>query len=301
MNESAGNTYYFALLRTIIDDLKASGRKSFAAGLKPRLQSLSNGEFAEGRLGFPTFKAFLEAAERAGVVELQRTPSDLLVLPRDSKGDGGGDRAPASREPVAPGKRIRPDLWRAWIEWSQALKRYYDRSTDTVVFLVDSPNSVPATEPDDARRRVLEDPERFLEIPPVSVKATLEAMRAFAETWPNPTDREAMERALTLPEPERAAAEFTRLLRFRPPVAGAWHLTRMRQVAAAIEEWAQRNQIDVNYVVDAPRSRQDLPVEPRLPRFNEDELRSRLVLAVQRMPVADLLRLPIPTEFLLDL
>jgi hypothetical protein len=126
-------------------------------------------------------------------------------------------------------------------------------------------------------------------------------MRAFAQAWPEDADRQAMQRTLSVPEPERAAGEFSRLLRLRAPVAAAWHVTRMRQVAGAIEEWATRHRVTVDYVVEAPRPRREQSPSPaRRVSVNEEQLRALLVQAVQRMPLADLLRLPVPAEFLLE-
>lgn len=302
MREDPAATYYFALLRTIVDDLTAAGRRSFAAGLKPRLQSLSNGEFAETRLGFPTFKSFLEAAEEAGVVELRRTPSDLMVVPaRSTPGRQGAPPARHAGGVLGPGKRIRPDLWRAWVEWSSELKRFYDRATDRVMFFLDKEDVNQPEALVSARRQVVEEPDRYIEIEPIGAHATVDAMREFAGSWPDEDERRAMLDALTAPNPERAAVSFTRFLRVHSSISSAWHVARMQQVASAIATWCQQHGVSTNYIVDTS-SGPRIPSSTAVPgRIDEDQLRSRIVNAVQRMTLADLLRLPIPAEFLLDI
>lgn len=297
MTDPAAN-YYFNLLRTIVDDLTASGRRSFAAGLKPRLQSLSNGEFDETRLGFPTFKAFLQEAERAGVVELSRTPSDLVVVPRRAMSTPSTTKSPAQD---LRGKKIRPDLWRAWIEWSPELKRYYDKESDRVLFLLDSANG---DEPENlaaTRAEVAANPGRYIPIEPISSKATVEAMQDFASAWTDETDRAAMQDALASSTPEESAMNFTRLLRARSPIGAAWHLTRLSQVSEAIAAWKQAHQLEVQHLVptQAGERRSTIGSVPSI-GIDEEGLRSRILEAVQRMPLSDLLRLPIPAEHLLS-
>jgi hypothetical protein len=297
MTDPAVN-YYFNLLRTIVEDLTASGRRSFAAGLKPRLQSLSNGEFDETRLGFPTFKAFLQEAEKAGIVELGRTPSDLVVMPRRAMPPPSTTTSPAQD---LRGKKIRPDLWRAWIEWSPELRRYYDKESDRVLFLVDRAND---DEPENlaaTRAEVAANPGRYIPIEPISSTATVEAMRDFASSWTDETDRAAMQEALASSTPEEAAMNFTRLLRVRSPIGAAWHLTRLNQVSQAIAAWKQTHQLEVQHLVptQGAERRSNIASVPSI-GIDEEELRGRILEAVQRMALSDLLRLPIPAEYLLS-
>lgn len=301
MNDDPAASYYFALLRTVVDDLTANGRRSFAAGLKPRLQALSNGEFAETRLGFPTFKAFLEAANEAGIVELRRTPSDLMVLPRITEADSAVRATPSATVQIGPGQRIRPDFWRAWVEWSPDLKRFYDRSADRVVFLLDTENADEPEHVATTRKQMTQRPDRYVAIEPLGATATVEAMRTFASGWDDTTERDAMLQALGAAEPEKAALAFTRFLRVRTRIAGAWHLTRMQQVAQSIAEWAVEHGVATNYLLDASSGRRSAVTAVSPLSLDEVALRSRIVSAVQRMPLADLLRLPIPVEYLLGL
>jgi hypothetical protein len=304
MNSDPAASYYFALLRKIVDEVITAGRQPVAAGLKPRLQALSNGDFSEARLGFPSFKYFLEAAEEAGVVELTRTPFDVVALPSKRSDsvvtdvEAGG----ASQPQTLNGKRIRPDLWRAWVEWSPSLKRFFELSSGRVVFLVDGRAEDEPQSLSSLRQQIAESPERYIPIAPISSETTVYAMRAFAASWDDSTEREAMLAALRPSVPEKAAVDFTRFLRVHNRIAAAWHLTRLAQVAESIDEWRRQHKVEVNYLIDiAPPSRKVVGHQRAATSLTEGDIRERIASAVQRMPLGDLLRLPIPAEYLFDI
>src|SRR5262249_10233255 len=110
-------------LRETVESLVAEGRSTKSAGLKPRLQSKTNGAFDEHALGFPTFRAFLIDAEGAGVVRLHRVSGpDILVLPPEGV-------QPLSAEPSI----IRNDVYVAFVEWRGGRTWVWDREAEKAV------------------------------------------------------------------------------------------------------------------------------------------------------------------------
>jgi len=85
----------FALLREIVGEQHRRGRRCFSAGLKPAMQKRVPG-FFEGRLGFTSFREFLEAAaaRRVGPGRAETGPVLLQknARPRTRTRRHGADR-----------------------------------------------------------------------------------------------------------------------------------------------------------------------------------------------------------------
>ncbi len=109
------------------------GKNTRSAGVKPALSALYlalDAEFDEQQLGFPTFRAFLEAAEDAGYVVLRPVANapDVAIFPADE----------AVAEPSVSGPsldRVRADFWAAFVDWRRGWERLYDRVGDQVGWL----------------------------------------------------------------------------------------------------------------------------------------------------------------------
>lgn len=304
MNSPPLNEYYFAILRDEVVETISRGRKALAAGLKPRLQTKSNGAFDEKILGYATFKQFLDAAEQHGYVALRLTPSDVEVLASPI-----ADETSASQTRPAPGRgqQIRSDLWKAWIDWSEDVARVYDRELDKTELF---PAQESPAEPEQIatlRAAVATNPTRYVPIRPLSTDETLAAMRSFADGWPNGVERAELLQSLEAASPQEAAVAFTRRVKHHPPAASHWHQTRMKQVADAIADWAASNSIELTYIVDSERrtapasTRESAAPGPRSQdaASESEAMRRKILEAVGRMPLSELLRLPIPAEYLI--
>lgn len=94
---------------------------------------------------------------------------------------------------------------------------------------------------------------------------------------------------------------FTRLVRaVSQPVGAAWHRRRQLQVSEAIEAWRREHNLEVEHLVQAQTGERRTGVSTKkMDGIEEDEIRARVLAAVERMPLSDVLRLAIPVEYLL--
>jgi Uncharacterised protein family (UPF0158) len=289
----------FARLGKLVERLVAEGRTTRSAGVKPALQ-FSDVGFDERRLGFRSFRAFLEEAERAGYVRLRRASEgpDVDVLPA---------AAVAERRTDQP-QRIRGDLWSAFVDWRADWARVYDRETDTVGWL---PAVAPADESGDAadlRRAATEQSERYVRIEPLDQQATLKWMREFVAGPEAGAARTALETALTSPRPIRAFVTTSQ----ETGLHEAWNAQRLTRVRNVITEWAASHGLEVDLTrerepVGRPRPERRERLAYRSSRqaavattASLEQLRERVCRAVRRMSRGELLQLAIPLEYILD-
>jgi hypothetical protein len=292
-------SHFYGLLAEVVRDAHVAGRRCIAASLKPALQRRSNGGFSESRLGFETFRQFLRAAEAQGVITTRPSSGgDVEVaLPAAQTSDptvaGSAQGDPA----IGPGQRIRPDLWRAWVEWSTDLARVFDRQTGEARLYPAEERPYEAEAWAALRREMRDNPARFVAIEPTTPEDTLQRMRQFAEEQSD----SVRERLVAALGDEQPAARFTALVRSEPELAKAWHFVRAQQIAGAITEWCRRNDVNVDFLEAArPRAGRVPSMERREASSwgSEEELRELVLAAVRKMPVGDLLRLPIALEYL---
>lgn len=278
---------YYELLRETVGELERRGRSCFAASLKPLLKHRSSGGFDEVALGFSGFREFLWGAAAKGVVAVRLgDKGDLEVsIPRD---------APDKVVRIGAGERIRRDLWKAWIDWSDAYNRVFDREDGRAYRIPVVPD--PADGFTEIRELRTANPQRFVEITPVSREDTLALMWQFASDQ-GELGRGRLTAALGQ---EPAAGRFTATVKLLG-LAGLWHIARAQQVVDAITAWATANSVEVD-ILEKPELQ---PVAVRLtdshpPAWSEDETRSRVIRAVQQMSMGELLRLPIPVEYMVN-
>lgn len=297
----------FDLLRSTVDDLHSTGRRIYAAGLKPELKRRSYGGFDERAIdgGFTSFKRFLEAAESRGIVDLTPAPvgPDVLVTPHGmepaeikSTDAGVPSGAPAA---VGAGRFIRREFWRAFIDWRDDDVRIYDPASDAVLRFPSEP--VPL-EPDgqaERRRRWVEQPERFHQITPIGIERQLEWMRAFASKAEEPM-RTALVLSLANDKPFQA---FSIAVRADHGTGARWQAERARLVATEVAEWAQEAGIEPRIFEPPLRAARGEPSPAkRAPASShEADVRRKVHAAVERMPLSALYVLSIPVEYLVDL
>ena len=282
----------FRQLAAIVAQFVDDGRTTRAASLKPAMQTLEKG-FDERRLGYRSFRAFLEAAQEAGYVTLHRAPTgpDIDVLPV------GATATPPTDE-QRPG-RIRNDMWSAFVDWRKDWDRVYDRETDRVVWL-------PHLEgPDERgpllRRAIMNDPSRYIRIEPITQDTTLAWMNEFLNSLSEGPEHEALASALASPTPIRAF-----VLRARESgVEERWKKRQFDSVRQRIETWADGHGLKL----DLTTGRRPLGLPQPGGRFTRqrvvvrsslDDLRDRVCSAVRKMSRAELLQLAIPLEYVLD-
>ena len=151
--------------------------------------------------------------------------------------------------------------------------------------------------PDHAALRVAagSDPTRFVEITPISQGEQLAWMREFADAETDSPLKTDLHAALGA---ERPAAEFAARLRQTPTALHRWNRWREQRVATVIQEWARNNQLELSLYEAQAR-----PAEPTglfTGTLDDEMLRRRLHEAIDKMPAPELLRLPIPLEYLIS-
>lgn len=260
------------------------------------MQKRSNEGFSEIRLGFPSFRAFLEWAQESGAVRLVPAPTgpDIEVLLAAA---AAAEAATPAAEAGRVRGRIRPDLWRSFVDWRADWRRVFDRETGEARMFPRDPHEVGDAPQHAALRAATADKaDRFVEITPISQDAQLAWMREFADAETDSPLKSELQIAL---RSDRPAAAFATRLRQSPTCLHRWNRLRELRVAAVIQEWARNHHLDVAVYEER---QQQLVERPRLfaETVDDQTLRQRLHEAVDKMPVAELLRLPIPLEYLIS-
>jgi hypothetical protein len=287
----------FELLGDVVREYFAERRPCYSAGLKPAMQARAP-EFFEGRLGFSSFREFLRVAEVQGIVQLQRAPAgpDVTVLPP-------GAAPPTQLAPPSPdatqGIRIRNDLWRAFFDWTPGFIRVYDTALGRAILLPEKPNPFQTSDQDRVRADLNREPERFVAIEPIEMDSQREWMEEFAHELPDQELQRIFRLALGS---ERPIAAFTRAVQADPRLGRLWQRRRAEKVRDEIQRWMEAHQLDVP--VEEPSSAVDVDTsgDTRVASVEGRDvalLRERLHAAIDRMTYGDLLRLPIPVEYIL--
>ncbi len=280
------------LLADAVRSLAEEGRRPYASSLKPELQRRSRGLFDEHAMGFRSFVDFLRAAERDGVVKLASPTGHVEAWPPDFEPpvDQTNESSARTKADTVPGTSIRPDLWKAFMDWDSTVQRVYDTREDRALMV--DPTAGPSVSPQ--LQEWSSDPARFIRIEPIDRATQLSWMQDFVLKL----DDELAQRELlvALADKERPAAAFTAVLRRAPSILMEWNRARLVQLAKTIEEWSNANGLELGYW----RKRTAVARRQRHVAWSDDQvanLREILHGAIASMPLSDLLRLPIPIEY----
>lgn len=283
----------FALLCEVVEEHHRQGRRCFSAGLKPAMQKRAPG-FFEGRLGFTSFRQFLEAGAARRIVELQGTHGpDVNVVPLGASPlPSGGERADHPRSP----RWVRPDLWRAFFDWTPGLKRVFDRRGDRALVFSEAPNPLEAPDVTAMRSEVEADPDQFIEIKPIGMDSQMVWMNDYANGVKDDALRQALHAALMT---DRPIAAFNRVVRAEPTIGREWYARRLHEVESVMAEWQEFH--GLRLALNVPRDDTERPMAPTEAGTGAgtevDDLRARLHAAIDRMPMPELLKL---VEYLID-
>lgn len=314
------------LLTDVLAGVRQRGGTPTAAGLKVVMQRQSEGAFNETALGFRNFRSFLSLAQSAGLISLSEHAGDVLVLPASAvpppptddqpprppvehsdPEDRTTSRGAASAVAVPAGAKVRADLWSATLDFDDSATYVYDRRGDRA-WRIPSSRAPDESEAEAVlRRRLDETPGDFLPTPRVTVQEQLGWMAAFAAdldaTWSN--------RLAEALQQERPLTAFAAAVRADADIHRAWRGTLLRAIVGRLEQWSAEHGLDIDLFQRSRTSRPPATAtaaesrsagtapRPGGARGPEDEIRSRIVAALERMPLADLLRLPVPAELLL--
>jgi len=290
------------LLGAVVQESHERGRRTTAAALKAKLRRRSTHEFDEKLLGFVNFRAFLREAQARGIVALHQGEFDVLVTPpgtdppepdpqtTSSAGAHGTDRANAPR-------RIRAHLWRAFVDWSPGLQRFYDR-VEREAFLLPARPSPREQEEHRLRREIVaSDPVRFAAIEPVPFEQQLGWMHDFTDQQQSPI-KEQLQLALGS---ERPARDFAGQMSAIPALSNAWHRHLVQQVSEVIQRWAATHGLDVDIFVPQRTPVAALRAAPQFGSRGTSSLRVMLHRAIDQMPEQELMAISIPVGYLIDL
>lgn len=291
-----------ALLQDAVERILAQRRRPTAAAVA--LMMKRDG-FSHTAVGHATFRAFLRSAEQAGAVR--------LVLPSPG---GGGDVEvrPASERPCEPAERpdgamadparpalpLRPDLWHAFVDWTPGLLRAVDRETGKALVVSEAPSPAEPGETAAARRLINDSPDKYLPVAPIGRDLQASWMAEFVGALGPSPERDLLAAAL---RQERPLAAFAAAVRSMPALGDAWRAELTGRVARVIQEWASEHGVELDVHGPRPARAPRRPVGPSPTAAVDDQweqaARRRILDALERLPLADLLRLPIPAELLL--
>jgi hypothetical protein len=302
----------FELLRDVVYDLEARGRITVSAGIKPEMQRRSLGGFDERRLGFRNFSDFLRAAQRAGIIARVRAADGREVFgavgQRPSRTESFQSRGarslpqrpiPSTR-PQGSERRLRPDIWAAFVDWKENIKRVYDRERGRAYKFPVDPQ--PGERPEDAevRAAALANAARFVPIEPIGMEQQREWMLAFIDS--HSTHPLAVPLRNTMAHGDRPFQAFSRIVRTDPDLAREWNRTRLNRVAAVVTAWMADHELQFDLWEGAADHERDARLTPPAREVEPDQelrrLRAALHAAIERMPEAELLKLSIPLQYL---
>jgi hypothetical protein len=266
------------------------------------MQARSGYTFSESELGFVTFREFLEAAAKAGVVETQLEGTHLRMhVPGVQPAPPRLQGAHKSRESSLV--HIPPHFWTAFVDWTPGKRRLFDKVTQTAIVFPSNPAAHQS--PDESARRELvsANPDRFVEIQPLTFETQVGWMKDFADTLPDPNDRRLAD--LILENDPKPAYAFNVFLRRNQRMLAGWKKFRVDRALEAIRRWMNDHGVDPS-VLDTsklgstgadtePTRVSDSPAQQKI-----DQVRLRVLAAVEKMPLAELLRLPIPVEYMIE-
>jgi hypothetical protein len=280
-------------LDEIVRERFRARRPTVAATLKAELQRRFNGRFDERAIGFAGFRDFLKEAEARHVVTLRRAAGgDVEAVPyavADAAAEPGDAGAP-------PAAFMRPDLWRTFVDWKPNWTRLYDVAKDRAVMFPTAATPFDAPEWSELRKSVAENPENYLAIEPINAEAQLTWLREFVAQLQDVPTRGVLQSAIGS---DRPFGTFARLIETMPDVKARWHRFRLERVLALARDWMDRSGIRITLTEE----RKELPAERGRAsggEVNEQAVRARLHAAIDRMPVAELLRIELPIGYVLD-
>lgn len=230
--------------------------------------------FSLTAVGAPSMRAFLRAHD--DLVQINHDGFDLLVSAQRPKA------LPAETTEQRP-PLIRRDVWRAFTFVAPNLARFYRNSDGTIVTLPTQESSqVDAT----------------THIPIIPISETEHRGFAYQFVDALPADSQKPFRD-TLDQPFWFR-DFTSLIRRESDLQTLWHKRRTIWVWQRIKKWADDNTVEISSLIG---SRDPKPVEPRpvvSSSTKSDSARQRVLRAIERMPLGDLLALPIPAQYWLE-
>jgi hypothetical protein len=233
------------------------------------------GTFDERIYGFRTFRGFLEEAERRGLVSLvaAATGPDVDVLVPTQGATFG-------RPSVGGHRRVKNELWRAFVRWDSGVRRFWNASNGMVV-------EVPTQQAQDLKL------DGLVPIHPIDPDQLKDWMRTYAGKTPIST-RSALLAALDDANPFRQFRQLTdNLQRTRE-----WRHFMQSRVEEVITGWVKDNGLSLDIYEAGPVLRPHLSPSGGYLSAHEEAARLAVHEFVNRMTLPELLAIPIPLRLL---
>jgi uncharacterized protein UPF0158 len=282
----------------VVQERFSGGRSTVAAALKAELQRRFNGRFDERVMGFFSFRDFLKEAEQRRLVKLRLAAGgDIEAIP-----PGAPERALATVAPGQPSAEgavyIRPDIWQAFVDWRPNWIRAYDLQQDRAVMVPATATPFDAPDWIEFRKALAAYPDRFRAIEPIAMERQLAWMNELIDQTQDQSIRDVLRSAL---DSERPFGAFARAAASIPEIKSRWNRTLQERVYSITREWMERNRLLLDLVQERrPRTINSSSQVPSGSSASEQEIRSRVHAAIDRMPIAELKRIELPIEYLLD-
>jgi hypothetical protein len=285
----------FSVATELVVAALTEGITPTAATLKLQMRSVVDG-FTERAYGFRKFIDYLEAAESAGHVRVDR---DISGHPRISL-PGTAALVPATTT-KSPKRRLRSDLWSAVVSWDAPAARYWDRLSKRAYLVPVDQSGRPLWETET---------DRFTHVEPVSRETHLEWMQDFVGHLDQGEAKDALASSL---RPDATPGSFKRTL-MAHELGHDWQTLLTTCVMNHTLTWASEQNVPINDILETrrrPTRPEDESVatgqpEPGLRKGERasaedpESLRRALHAVIDSMSLSELAALPIPAGYLVS-
>lgn len=274
------------LLLEAVREMQLQRLTTTAAGVSARMRQIDP-DFTAGAAGFRSFRALLQLASERGLISVDAPEgaSDFVV----SLGVQPIPTSPTPSAGVASGVThttwLRHDFWRALTDWSQTSYLYNRRTRRTVA----------TSEADFA------DTADAVSFPVTSQEQRQQWIRDFSDSLA-PEFRTTV---LAKLGEDPSGASFDAEVRARPQTRRRWEGFLRSRLLDLTQQWAAAHGVPLTDVTETSH-RTTAPVGS-LSHFDqqahlgatEDQIRREILSIMARMPLRDLLSIPIPVEYAL--
>jgi hypothetical protein len=304
---------FVVLERALREFLREEGRPPTASELRLRMGALTHGGFKLSALRYRRFRDLLADAEA----------QDLVVVNSARQGDVAVDFPGL----VAGDQRagyMRPDLWKALVDWNPRMTRVWDLEVGRALVLPSEPVLLEPERFARIRALIASEPHRFVSIPHLTVVDQLQMLKGLAAKFHlDLGTRAALDGAFNSDRPMKAALDVLR--GYDVDFATSWTNVLRAEALKRAETWKAGMpalaDVDLFPASAVPREKEILnpPASSRadasqvpssvlredarghVPRtyVTEAALRSLIHAAIDRMSPRELRALVIPVGYLL--
>lgn len=240
------------------------------------------GDFSYEQVGVTKLGDIVARAELKGLVVRNRQVTHLELFPTAQKLAVG--TAERGSQAEAPGRWIRPDVWRALVFIPQKAVHLIRRKTGEMV-------SVPNTGPSEVGEYSGVDHATLKPIPPDIQKAWAKDFLAA---------RKIEDLSLETPD-GRWWVPFLARVKHDARLNNDWNRYRVERVSTYLDDWARQNDVDSSTLFSTarPNRRAFLAAQAVGIKSDEEEIRQAIVESVKEMNLDELKAIAIPVRCIL--